>query len=205
MSTKLVNFSPLKLVEYTDVRHFDSKVGKWMNIREAENCYLLGQLPRLVAKAQSNGTAQGPNVRGAGGRRHSGRRILFEGGSLCVTWLSHEMIDVLVVGLVNAACQAVPVHGPEYSSWQVAHRWAHLLNRHCEIHRAERLYQLTRLAYVPPQPGRLVEATQEDFALVRRMDGGISEGCGSQGAESDRRQDGGLFVGRAAAFFMEMP
>jgi hypothetical protein len=51
----VVSFSGFKLTEFTDPKLFQHQVGKWMEIREAENSHLLGRWPAVAAQAHRTG------------------------------------------------------------------------------------------------------------------------------------------------------
>ncbi len=136
-----------------------------MEIREAENSYLLGALPELIAHADKAGTKarmfsvedQGQIVAAA---------LLHVGGCLVITWASPEMVNTLAAGLLHARCQITSVYGPAHVSGQFGRLWAQWTKQQFAIDRAERVYQLARLTYTPPETGRLELATAADSVLV---------------------------------------
>jgi ribosomal protein S18 acetylase RimI-like enzyme len=92
--------------------------------------------------------------------------ILFPDGNLVTTWASHEMIRVMVDGLARLGIKLASVLGPHHVSWEFAKEWQERTGQGFQADREERVYQLSRLTYTPPETGRLELATDADKSFL---------------------------------------
>ena len=163
----IVQFPTMRLVEYPDARLYNAEVGPWLVLREAENCYLLGDLPRLVWEHQ--------NGRGAKARFFALKdrdqivttAVLHPTGALVLTWASYEMVVSLATQLHAAGVRLGTVFAPGYVSWQFAKAWGDITGVQWDAGREERVYQLSRVRYEPAATGRLSAATPADDGFVK--------------------------------------
>jgi ribosomal protein S18 acetylase RimI-like enzyme len=162
----IVQFPTMRLTEYPDARMFDREVGPWLVLREAENCYVLGDLPRMIWEHDNN---RGPRPRYFALKDREQlvcAAILHPQGGLVMTWASYEMVCAVATQLQAAGVQPTSIFAPGYVSWQFARTWGELTNTQWDAGREERVYQLSRVRYEPPASGRLSVATPADDAFV---------------------------------------
>jgi len=156
----------MRVVEYNDPRHYADRVGRWMVIREAENCYILGILPELIANAGNPNIPRTRMFAVQDGEHVLAAAVLFPNGCLAMTWASQEMKVALAQGLLQTKCRLTSVFGPGHIAWHFAKLWAEHTGQAFEFDRTERVYQLARPTYELPPGGRLELATTADSALL---------------------------------------
>jgi ribosomal protein S18 acetylase RimI-like enzyme len=184
VSYMIVQFPAVKLIELPDVRAFDRDVTPWLVLREAENCYVLGDLPRMIWEHDNT---QLPRPRFFALKDHEQivcAAILHSQGSLVMTWASYEMICAVVTQLHAAGVQPTSVFGPGYVSWQFARTWGELTGVQWDAGREERVYQLSSVRYEPPASGRLSVATPADDAFVTPWLAGFAREAHYEGANN---------------------
>lgn len=171
----LFQFNTMKLVEYTDPRAFDQRVGRWMVLREAENHFIIGMIPDII-NTWGN-TQRRPRLFAVEDNGMICAAAVWLGnGTLLTTWATPEMLEVMVNGLVATGRPIVSVFGPGHVSSQCARAIAARTGQGFEIGRSERIFQLARLTYSPPESGRLEVATIADQGfLLDWMEGFIRE------------------------------
>lgn len=160
-----VQFSPCRLMEYSDPHQFEQRVVKWLLLREAENAVLLGTMHDIL---RSFGTG-GPRARlfaleddGA----VTGAAVLGVDGTLFLTWMTQPMLRVLADGLAQRRCQMASVYGPAHDSWRFAQIWARMTGREWHMGPEERIYQLMSLKHSTHASGRLELAASAHRDLV---------------------------------------
>ena len=168
-----VQFSSMKVSEVPDPRVFLRQVGPWLAQREAENCYILGDLGDLAAE---HGRIA-PRARLF--TLHDGDllcsvAVLYGDGTLMITWCTLEMVNAWVTGLANANCKVGRIFAPAYTSGRFSEQWAQTFRMAREIGQAERIFQLSRLSYTAPTNGRLELATPADAAMLKPWFEGFS-------------------------------
>jgi uncharacterized protein len=184
-----VQFSAFRVVEYADPRQYDQVIGRWMQLREAENCYILGSLPDLinnmanpnVHKARLFAVLERDNIAAAA--------VLFPGGCLVLTWASQAMLEMLVDGLISCKVNITSVYAPAHVSWQFSKLWAERTHQSFEFDRAERIYQLSRVIYTPPGNGRLELATFADKDVLTPWLEGFTREAGFEHTNVDAVRD----------------
>jgi uncharacterized protein len=168
----IVQFNAPRVVTYADPRAFDRRALRWLSIREGENSYLLGLLPDLVAGGAQLGlvffTVEEDNVILTAGVRMSN-------GTVCMTWATHESIDVLVEHFCQANLRIQCIHAPGHVAGYCGHIYAQRTGQRAELGRAERVYQLARNYYALPSQGHLEVATPDDRPWVREWVAGFIE------------------------------
>ncbi len=180
-----IQFSSMRVVEFSDARRFEERVGRFLALREAENCYLLGLLPGIIAKSGRVDTPQ-PRFFVVEDRDVvAAAAVLFPEGCLLMTWASHEMINTLVEALARSNARITNVYAPAHVSWVFAQTWSERTGQRFEANRAERVYQLARVTYPAPATGRLEAATVADHPLLAKW----FEGFGREAAYEDRALD----------------
>jgi predicted GNAT family acetyltransferase len=184
-----VQFSPYRVVEYADPRQYNQVIGKWMLLREAENCYLLGSIPDLInsmakpniPKARLFAVLEGDHIAAAA--------VLFPGGCLVITWATLDMLQMLTEGLLSCKVQITSVYAPAHVSWQFSKMWAERTQQSYAFDRAERIYQLSRVVYTPPDSGRMELATFADAATVTPWIEGFTREAGFEHNNVDAVRD----------------
>jgi len=172
----VVQFSTMKLVEYSDPRAFDQRVGRWLVLREAENHFIIGMIPEIIAgwTGASNARPRLFAIEDNGTINAAAMRL--GNGNLLITWATPEALDVLINGLAELNCVVTSVFGPGHVSGLCARKIAERTGRAFEVGRAERIFQLARLTYSPPDSGRLEVATVADQGfLLPWVEGFIKE------------------------------
>ena len=180
-----VQFSSMRVVEFPDVHTFDQRVGRFLILREAENCYFLGLLPGIMARSSQ---PMLPRHRFFAVEDHdviTAAALLFPDGCLLMTWASHEMINVLVDGLARTNAHITNIYAPAHVSWVLAQAWTERTGQRYELNRAERIYQLARVSYPLPSHGRLEVANSADHPLLTSW----FEGFGREAEYEDRGLD----------------
>ena len=162
----IVQFPVFRLQEYPNARAFGTEVGPWLVVREAENCYLLGDLPRLIWE-QDNRRPSHPRFFAIKDREQiAAAAIVHPAGGLAMTWASFEMVAAMAAQLHAVGVRLDSVFAPGYVSWQFAQAWGKLTGLQLEGGREERIYQLARLRHKPAATGQLAVATVADDAFV---------------------------------------
>jgi hypothetical protein len=161
-----VQFSPMRLTEYPDARAFNFEVGPWLVQREAENCYMLGDLPRLIWEHDQGKTPKPRLFSFKDKEQIVSAMLIHPQGGLVTTWTAPDIIPLLVEQTIAAGVQISSVFGPGYVSWQFAAEWAKRLNLRWEAGREERVYQLARVRHELPASGRLIKAGPDHAAFV---------------------------------------
>ncbi len=162
----VVRFSNMRALEYPNPRAFDQRVGKWLVLREGENSYLLGELPKILAKAAAGHPINERLFTVEDGDQLVSVGILLDGGCLCMSWATDEIVDVLVEHLAKVRCHVTSVFAPGHVSWHFAQKWALLTGQAFEFGRSERVYQVARVTYNLPESGRLAVASHADFPIL---------------------------------------
>jgi len=163
-----VQFSALRGVEYTDPQRYMQHVGRWLCLREAENSYILGSLPAIVAQAALPTGHQSRLFAVQDGDHVLAAAILYPNGCLVLTWATPEMKQALAQTMVRSGCKITSVFGPGHVSWYFSRLWAQYTGQDFAFDRTERVYQLARPTYPLPPTGRLELATTTDRALLTR-------------------------------------
>ena len=160
----LIEFPTLRVREFTDARQFQMEVGSWLTVREAENCYILGDLGELVVTM----SRPGPKPRMLAlfsGNQLSSVALLYPDGTLMITWCTLEMVEAWINGLAEARCQVGRVFAPAYTANKFSERWAQRMRLTRDLGQAERIYQLALITHTP-LPGQLQLAQPSDAALL---------------------------------------
>ncbi len=159
-----VQFNAPRVVPFTDPRAFDKRVSRWLSIREGENCYFLGMMPEVMSLAGNPAlhmfTVEEDNAIQAAG-------VVLPSKALCMSWATHEVIDLVVDHLCKSGVQLTQVHGPGHVAGYLGRSFAQRTSQAAELGRAERVYQLARNYYALPSQGRLQVAGTADRPLVR--------------------------------------
>ena len=113
-----------KVLEYLDPRIYSQRVGRWMELREAENSYILGNLPELIANAERPNIAKTRMFSVEEKGHILAAAVLYPGGCMAGTWASPETVLALVDGILKAGCQITSVYFPAHVSWNFAEMWA---------------------------------------------------------------------------------
>jgi predicted GNAT family acetyltransferase len=159
----------MRVVEHASPRAFEQRVGRWLLLREAENSYLLGQIPNLIAK--SSNLPSGSRIAERlfsieDGDQIMAVGILFAAGCLCLTWATDDMVGQLVEYMANSNCRTTSVYAPGHVSWQFAKTWTQRTGEDFVMDRSERVYQLARCSYTPSSEGRFELATEADKPVI---------------------------------------
>jgi len=137
-----------------------------MELREGENCYLLGNMAQIKAQFATPGVPRARLFSVEDRDSVVAAAILFPTGCLFITWATPDMKKVLAEALFKANCPITSVYGPAHVSWRFAETWAKLTQQEYQLERSERIYQLTRPRHNPRATGRLELAQPEDKPLL---------------------------------------
>jgi uncharacterized protein len=158
-----VQFNAPRIVVFPDARAFEQRAKRWLSIREGENSYLLGMLPEINSVGSQPNlhcfTVEEDNALIAAG-------VCLPSQTLCMTWATHEVIDVIVDHIVRAGWQFKHFHAPGHVAGYLGRSYAQRTGQRSELGRAERVYQLARNYYALPSQGHLAVALPEDRPLV---------------------------------------
>lgn len=164
----VIRFGKLRVIEFADPLEFELHTQRWLAIREAENAYLYMMLADIKHAAAGG-------ARGAGAARlftiEDNGAIVAAGAlpaadTLCMTWATEAMIDVLADHAVQKGWNLRTIYSPEPVSRLMARALAARCGLALEIGRGERVYQLAQVGYRLPE-GRLEAATPADLQLLR--------------------------------------
>ena len=156
-------FSP-KLIQFQEPKAFDQRVRQWLTFREAENSYFFSQLVELTSGHYLENVRMftiddGMSILLAG--------MLFSNGTLCTTWGTKELVEIIANQAEKENWQISNVFSPGHFSWLLGTELAKRTGRHAEANRAERAFQITRCSFELPPHGHLEVATERDKTLVR--------------------------------------
>jgi len=174
-----VQFSPARVKVYPDPRLFESRVRRFVSIRETENNYILALMPGLL-QGTVNATpftveedqmllAVGLFMRNNGGIVHS--------------WAPHDAIEAMVEHAVTSGWPVSQFYGPAHTTYFAGRAYAQRTKQRFELSRTERVYQLTHNTYKLPEDGHLRVAIEADIPLAERWLRGFI-------AEADYENDG---------------
>jgi hypothetical protein len=136
-------------------------------IREAENCYILGDLPRLIWE-YDNARLPCPRFFALKDRDQTvAAAVVQDQGGLLMTWASQDMVSVLATQLRGLGVKLESVFAPGYVSWQFADTWSRLTGQQWSAGREERIYQLSHVLHEPASTGQLAPATVADDSYVK--------------------------------------
>ena len=201
----VVRFSKYRVVEFSDPSLYQHHVGKWMEIREAENSYLLGQIPSIISSSRQSGQMAQRLFALQDGEHIVAAAILFAGGCLGHTWASPEMVAAIVDGLIDARCHLTSAFGPAHIAHQLAEMWGQRTGQGLATERAERVYQLTRIAHQPPEGGRLEAAAMGDVDLLAAWMRGFIEESQFETRDYSARQMTELLIRQKALWVWKQP
>lgn len=162
----VVQFPSLRCLEYSDPILYENRVGKFLQIREGENCYLLGNMAQIKAQFATPGVPRAHLLSIEDGNQVVAAAILFPTGCLFITWATPEMKTVPADALFKAKYQITSVYAPAHVSWRFAETWAALSQQDYQLERSERIYQLARPSHTPRPSGKLELALPEDKPLL---------------------------------------
>jgi predicted GNAT family acetyltransferase len=167
-----VNFNAPRVVAFTDPKVFQERTARFLTMREGENSYLLGMLPNMVAGGPREGlslfTVEEDNSIVAAG-------ICMPNRTMCMTWATHDVIELVADHLCKAKCELRHIHGPAHVAWYMGRMYAERMGMRSVLGRAERVYQLARSYYALPSQGHLEVAVPADRPLVREWMKGFVE------------------------------
>src|SRR4051812_46450061 len=106
----VVQFSNYRTVEHPSFEHFNTQLGRWLNIREAENCYILGQVANFASQPGYLAGTRFFSVHEAD--QIVAGALLFPSGQLLCTWTVEEAAQSLADFMINAQCNVTSVFAP---------------------------------------------------------------------------------------------
>ena len=160
----LVRFSSTRVVDHTDPVAFERAVTRWLTLREAENAYLLGEIPHLM-NGQRTPDVRMFTLEDAGNLVAAG--ALLPNGCLCMTWGTQEMAELLADHAAQNNWQIMRTCAPSHISLHFARAYVQKTGQRFGFAFAERVYQLEG-GHVPQVPGRLELASEDEKPLVRK-------------------------------------
>jgi predicted GNAT family acetyltransferase len=180
-----VQFPAMRLVEYPDANTFLNQAGPWLSLREAENCYILSDLPRQAALQRQSGARVGRYFTVMDGEQVMAAAVVHASGGVVTTWASPDAVRVLAEQLAAAGCAINTVTAPAHVSAQFARAWARVRDVDWAYGRDERVYQLARVRHAPTGGGALAQAAPVDRALLSDWMAGFVREAGYKNAQPD--------------------
>jgi GNAT superfamily N-acetyltransferase len=159
-----VQFNAPRVVVYSDPRAFDQRAKRWLSVREGENSYLLGMMNELYSAGPQVGlqfftVEEDKTILAAG--------VCMPDGIMCMSWATHEVLDVVADHLIKSNLTVKSLHGPGHVAGYLGRMFAERTGQTADVGRAERIYQLARNYYALPSQGHLEVATTADRPMVK--------------------------------------
>jgi uncharacterized protein len=159
-----VQFGAPRVVVYSDPRAFEQRVKRWLSMREGENSYLFGMMNEFYSGGPQPGlhlfTVEEDKTIVAAG-------VVMPNGTMCMSWATHEVLDVLADHILKSNIAVKSVHGPGHVAGYLGRMIAERSGQVADVGRAERIYQLARNYYALPSQGHLEVATAADRPMIK--------------------------------------
>jgi len=180
--------SQLQIKSSSDAGRFLERVEPFLSKREAEHCLLLGLLHGL-RDGEQWGTAA-PLMASVEERGEVAAVVLMTPPrNLILSWTSDDSTINTIARELHAKGMEIPgVNGSAAIAREFALKWSQLSGCSFRIQMAQRIYQLSRVAYQVRAAGCLREPGAADDGLLRKWRAAFSidaEGMGREEAEKD--------------------
>jgi uncharacterized protein len=196
-----VQFSPAKVKVYSDVRLFESRVRRFISLRETENNTILAMMPQLlqgIAKAIPFTVEEDQMILAVG-------LYMLNSGGIIHSWAPPDAIEAIVEHAVTSGWVVTQFFGPAHTTYFSGRTYAQRTKQRFELGRAERVYQITHNTYKVPEDGHLRVANESDMPLLERWLAGFVEEADYENDGRTIHQMAAEMIGARVLYFWNAP